>query len=92
MRDKKVEINRRGWKEEIRKEIILARTRKLREREKEKEKEREKIRYSGECWHAGTTSPVPGSFRQHFRLSCGSTIGAGSKHDADRVRSTERAR
>ena len=62
------------------------------EREKEKEKEREKIRCSGERWHAGTTSPVPGSFRQHFRLSCGSTIGAGSKHDADRVRSTERAR
>lgn len=63
------------------------------DREREmKERERERVRCSGERWHAGTTSPVPGSFRQHFRLSCGSTIGAGSKHDADRVRSTERAR
>lgn len=41
MRDKKVEINRRGWKEEIRKEIILARTRKLeRERKRKRKKER----------------------------------------------------
>ena len=71
-------------------------TERERERERERKKGREEKRLyprlrrtrkrsmdgSGERWHAGATSPVPGSFRQHFRcLSVCSAIEAGSKHD-----------
>lgn len=44
--------------------------------ENEEVPDRERRRCSGEeRWHAGATSPVPGSFRQHFRLRCATTIG-----------------
>lgn len=65
MRDKKVEINRRGWKEEIRKEIILARTRKLRERERERKRENTVFRRAlargydvPRAWLVSSTFPV----------------------------------
>lgn len=56
-------------------------TRKEKKKEEREEKRRNRLfsftrtRCSGERWHAGATSPVPGSFRQHFRLRCATTIG-----------------